>query len=195
MSYSQWRTCRQARRQDLAAGGGQKPEEGAKNQKEGPKTRRGGHIFKIQYWMYVATGGPNVKWGGTHFKWGVRAPLAPPLATAFPIGFPAPGNKVSLGAPTQPVHGSKDAKSELGVKGLRKLTRVSHIVVSRPFENLTCRHVFDVRTFETWKSLIVIKLRIQSFRVKPSPLWNVGHGSTFKPLSCDIPNCGNTFEL
>jgi len=43
----------QARRQDLAAGG--------------PKTRwrgkkpEGGHIFKIQYWMYAATGGPNVK--------------------------------------------------------------------------------------------------------------------------------------
>ena len=35
MSYSQWRTCRQARRQDLAAGGG-------KNQKKGPKTRRRG---------------------------------------------------------------------------------------------------------------------------------------------------------
>ena len=24
----------------------------------------------VQYWMYVATGGPNVKWGGTYFKWG-----------------------------------------------------------------------------------------------------------------------------
>ena len=24
-----------------------------------------GHIFKIQYWMYAATGGPNVKWGAT----------------------------------------------------------------------------------------------------------------------------------
>ena len=35
-----------------------------------PKTRRGGHIFKIQYWIYVATGGPNVKWGGTDFKCG-----------------------------------------------------------------------------------------------------------------------------
>jgi len=46
----------QARRQDLAAGG-------AKNQKEGPKTRRETHIFKIQYWMYVATKGLNVKWG------------------------------------------------------------------------------------------------------------------------------------
>ena len=33
--------------------GGQKPGE-AINQK-------GGHIFKIQYWMYAATGGPNVK--------------------------------------------------------------------------------------------------------------------------------------
>ena len=36
---------------------------GGKNQKEGPKTRRGGHIFKILYWMYAATRGPNVKWG------------------------------------------------------------------------------------------------------------------------------------
>jgi len=55
----------QARRQDVAAGG-------AKNEKEGPKMRRGDHILKIQYWMYAATGGPNVKWGG-------RAPLAPPV--------------------------------------------------------------------------------------------------------------------
>jgi len=44
---------RQASRQDLAAGGGHKPE--------------GGHIFKIQYWMCVPTEGP----------------LAPPLATAM----------------------------------------------------------------------------------------------------------------
>ena len=35
--------------------GGQKPDGGAKNQK-------GGHIFKILYWMYGATRGPNVKW-------------------------------------------------------------------------------------------------------------------------------------
>jgi len=45
----------QARREDLAAGR-------AKNQ-EGPKMRRRGHILKIQYWTYVATRGPNVKWG------------------------------------------------------------------------------------------------------------------------------------
>jgi len=38
-----------ARLQDLAAGG--------------PKTRMGGHILKILYWMYAATRGPNVKWG------------------------------------------------------------------------------------------------------------------------------------
>jgi len=63
-----YRYCRQARCQDLAAGG-QKPEGGAKHQK-------GGHIFKIQYWMYAATGRPNVKWRGTNFKWGA-APLAP----------------------------------------------------------------------------------------------------------------------
>ena len=50
-----------------------------------PKTRRGGHIFKIQYWIYVATGGPNVKWGGTDFKCGGRAPLPPPLATTLCI--------------------------------------------------------------------------------------------------------------
>jgi len=43
--------------------GGQKPEGGAKNQKRG-------HIFKILYWMYAATRGENVKWGGTDFKWG-----------------------------------------------------------------------------------------------------------------------------
>ena len=35
---------------------GQKPKRGANNQK-------GGHLFKIQYWMHAATGGPNVKWG------------------------------------------------------------------------------------------------------------------------------------
>ena len=57
----------QARRRNLAAGG-------AKNQK-------GGHISKIQYWMYVLTGGLNVKWRGTDFKWGDRAPLAPLRAT------------------------------------------------------------------------------------------------------------------
>jgi len=61
----------QASRQDVAA--------------EGPKTRKGGHIFKIQFWMYAATGGPNVKWEGTNFKWGVRASLAHPLATTLGI--------------------------------------------------------------------------------------------------------------
>jgi len=49
----------QARRQDVAAGGG-------KNEKEGPKIRREGDIFKIQYCMYAATGGPNMKWGAGH---------------------------------------------------------------------------------------------------------------------------------
>jgi len=34
----------------------------------GAKNQKGGHIFKIQYWMYVATGGPNVKWEGADFK-------------------------------------------------------------------------------------------------------------------------------
>jgi len=43
----------------------------------GAKTRSGGHLLKMQYWMYEATGGPNMKWGGTHFKWGDRATPAP----------------------------------------------------------------------------------------------------------------------
>jgi len=63
----------QARRQDLAEGGG-------KNQKEGPKTRRGGHIFKILYWMYATTRRPTVKWEGTDFKWGDVLHCPPPAA-------------------------------------------------------------------------------------------------------------------
>jgi len=35
--------------------------------------------------MYVTTKRSNVKWGGTDFKWGAGAPLAPPLATALVI--------------------------------------------------------------------------------------------------------------
>ena len=31
--------------------------------------------------MYAATGGQNVKWGGTDFKWGVGHHCPPPLAT------------------------------------------------------------------------------------------------------------------
>jgi len=42
---------------------GQTPDGEAKKQK-------GGHIFKIQYWMYAATGRPNVKREGNDFKWG-----------------------------------------------------------------------------------------------------------------------------
>jgi len=42
--------------------------------------------------MYAATGGPNVKWGGTDFKWEGRAPLPPPLATAL---FPTDVESVS----------------------------------------------------------------------------------------------------
>jgi len=33
--------------------------------------------------MGAATMGPNMKWGGTDFKWGDRAPLPPPLATTL----------------------------------------------------------------------------------------------------------------
>ena len=69
-------TVIQARRQDLAAGG-------AKEQKEGPKTRSGGHFFEIQYWMYAATGGPNVKWGAPILKRVGGHHCPPPLATAL----------------------------------------------------------------------------------------------------------------
>jgi len=47
-------TFLQARRQDLVAGE-------AKTKKRGQKPERGGHILKIQYWVYAATGAPNVK--------------------------------------------------------------------------------------------------------------------------------------
>jgi len=39
------------------------------------------------------------------------------MAVAY-LGFPAPGGKLSFGAPTQPVHGSIDAKNELGYRGV-----------------------------------------------------------------------------
>ena len=41
-------------------------------------------------------------------------------------GFLAPGGKLSFGAHTQTVHGSINAKNELGIKGRRKLTRDLH---------------------------------------------------------------------
>jgi len=49
----------------------------------GAKNHKGRHIFETLYWMYAATRGPNVKWGGTDFKWEGRAPLPPPLATTL----------------------------------------------------------------------------------------------------------------
>ena len=55
---------------------------GAKNQKEGPKTRRGVTFLKYSIGCMQHPGGQT--WmGGTDFKWGGRAPLAPPLATAL----------------------------------------------------------------------------------------------------------------
>jgi len=54
------------------------------------------------------------------------------LAPLAYLGFLAAGDKPNLGAPTQPVRGSIDAKNELGVKGHRKLARALHIFVSVP---------------------------------------------------------------
>jgi len=50
----------QTRRQDFAAA---------------TKNHKGGNIFKIQYWMYAATEGPNVTWGHMFLNGG-RALLA-----------------------------------------------------------------------------------------------------------------------
>jgi len=36
--------------------------------------------------MYAATGGPNVKWGGTDFKWGTGT-TGPPLATTLRLSL------------------------------------------------------------------------------------------------------------
>jgi len=64
------------------------------------------------------------------------------------LGFPAPGDKASFGAPpTQIFRGIIDAKSELGVKGHRKLTRVQHIVVSDP----PPRKLLLTLTSRTWR--------------------------------------------
>jgi len=65
---------------DLAAGGPKTRRRGGKNQKGGP------HFYNTVLDV-CSNWGPNVKWGGTDFKWGGRAPLAPPLATAL---VPAP---------------------------------------------------------------------------------------------------------
>jgi len=65
----------QANRQDLAAGG-------PKTRKRGQKPEGGPH-FKIQCWMYAATGGPNVKWGAPISNGGAGHHW-PPLATTLP---------------------------------------------------------------------------------------------------------------
>jgi len=53
--------------------------------------------------------------------------LAGPVAY---LGFPAPGYKLTFGAPTQPVHGSIDAKNKWGIKRRRKLTRALQSKIS-----------------------------------------------------------------
>jgi len=59
----------QARRQDLGAGGG-------KNQKEGPKTRRGAH-FQNRVLDVCNNRGAKCEMGGNRFQMGGRAPLDP----------------------------------------------------------------------------------------------------------------------
>jgi len=66
------RSLRQARHQDLAAGG-------VKNQK-------GGSHFKNTVMDTCSNRWAKREMGGTDFKWGGRAPLDPPLATALHWG-------------------------------------------------------------------------------------------------------------
>jgi len=61
------------------------------------------------------------------FKAGARG-----LGPMAYLGYPTHGDKLSLGAPTQSVHGSIDAKNELGIKGRRKMTGAKRVVVFRP---------------------------------------------------------------
>jgi len=59
----------------------------------GPKIRRG-NIFKIQYWVYAATGGPNVKWGAP-IPNGGPGTTGPPAGNGPGCSSPAwPGSKV-----------------------------------------------------------------------------------------------------
>jgi len=50
--------------------------------------------------------------------------------------FPAPGDKVRLGAPTKPVLRSRDAKNELVAKVRQEQTWALHTVVCRPVRKL-----------------------------------------------------------
>jgi len=50
----------------------------ARISQQGGKSQKGGHILKIQYWMYAAK--PNMKWWSTYFQLGGRAPLATALS-------------------------------------------------------------------------------------------------------------------
>ena len=67
--------AKQARRQDLAAGG-------AKNQMEGQKTEGRATILKYSIGCIQQPGGQR-EMGGYRFQMGGRAPLTPPLATTL----------------------------------------------------------------------------------------------------------------
>jgi len=59
------------------------------------------------------------------FHWKIDIQGESRMQVAY-LGFLASGDKVSLSAPTQPVPDSIDAKSELRIKGCRKMTRAPH---------------------------------------------------------------------
>ena len=82
------------------------------------------------------------------------------------LWFIAPWDKVSFVAPAQPVNRSIDAKSELGAKGVQRwLGRAVACIYSFPYPSANFiwlwHHRSDVRTFESWKSLTIVEIRIQ----------------------------------
>jgi len=117
------------------------------------------------------------------------------------LGFSAPEDKVSLGARTQPVLGSIDAKSELEAKGRRKLNWThmywNNVVVSRPVGKLHMTVTSRNWREDIWTLKTIHYPRIKNliFSRKVIPHLNFGQDWTFKLLYCDIPNCWNTLQL
>jgi len=72
------------------------------------------------------------------------------------LEFPATGEKVTLGAPSQPVRGNINAKSDLGVMGRGKLTRAPHTIVSRPAWNFN----MAVKSQSLRYELSILKIKI-----------------------------------
>ena len=103
------------------------------------------------------------------------------------LGFPAPGYKVSFGAPTQHVHGSIDAKNELGIKGRRKLILPCNrldIVFSRPVWKLPVIVTSQNCCQDLWTLEIINYLRgknliVSREAIPPEILVTIEHSNCF----------------